>query len=366
MKMPTETNDQQKNEGQKAKPTKRPRGAGTFATKSKAQVKTPSQEGATRTFAPAGASPIDNGQKPGFKRITPDAGAINEPHSGNEPLTVLPYQIKAWKFQDRQLSELDDDPEYAALVEEIRNQWVLTPIIVRPIKHGTDSQYLYEEIAGFKRLQAAMSLDRSRPILVVVKDVNDIEALQIQRSENEGRSKPCTWSMALFYKKVLDEGISESPKSLALSFSIDRTSVYHHIRMAEKMPEDFKTSLNLNVLSYNALNLLVTETSEQVGTDKADLIDLIIECADDLAEKPHNAVKILQKVIDDFKSRNMVRPPAPERKVFKAKNGKVLTTMKTDKALSFTLHETAMSLVSYEEVESAITEILNKKGFDMS
>lgn len=40
--------------------------------------------------------------------------------------------------------------------------------------------------------------------------------------------------------------------------------------------------------------------------------------------------------------------------------------MKTDKALSFTLHETAMSLVSYEEVESAITEILNKKGFDMS
>ena len=351
---------------------RKPRGAGAFRSKPKAPIATPSQEGAKRNFGSATADtqnvpspPLTQmSQRGNTESVTsPALAALIE----NEiPTFVLPTKITPWKFQDRQMAELDGDNDYEDLVDEIRAYWVISPILVRKLSVVNPEGYEYEEIAGFKRLSAAMRVNPSRPMPVVVKELSDLEALQLQRSENEGRSRPCQWSMANFYKLVLAEGLVKTTMDLAAMYKIDRTSASHYIRIAEDMPQDFIDSFDLYALSLNALRSLVAEINKEVGTDRSELIDRIVELADSIAKKPDNAVKLIEKCASDFRSRNTAKTEPPARKAFNSQKGKVLTTKQGATSLSFTLHEAAIDPDTYGEVESAILAILEKKGLKMA
>src|SRR5574344_1243641 len=84
-------------------------------------------------------------------RPRPKAKAAKIPLEKLHPFEGHPYKVK-------------DDEEMKALVDSIRENGILSPLIVRPIENTTDE---YEVISGHRRLHAAEKVGiREVPALI--------------------------------------------------------------------------------------------------------------------------------------------------------------------------------------------------------
>ena len=84
-------------------------------------------------------------------------------------------EIRAGRYQPR--TKMDEE-SLADLAASIREQGVLSPILVRPLESGG-----YEVLAGERRLRAA-KIAGLEEVPVIVKDVRDEDALVIGLIEN--------------------------------------------------------------------------------------------------------------------------------------------------------------------------------------
>lgn len=329
-----------------------------------------SQEGQKRSFAQTasdvseGAGPQKDTDTAVFARKQPKSEGIAEPTAA--PFAEIPAgKIRSWRYKDRTALELEDDEEFDNLVREIREEGVLTPVLVRPLEHPDSDGHEFEEVAGFKRVSAAKLLGPSTIVPAYIRSMTDLEAARAQKSENTGRSKPSTWSDAMHYKRLLDDGIAKSKADLAVALGLDRTTCSNMIRIAEKMPEDFIKAMKLTRLSFNVLMKMVSETAKLEGRDREELIDRIVEAADDINARPDKALKLLESVVEEFQSKGAPHKPTTEKWVFNSQKGKALSTKKADNQVSFTIHEAALSVVSHDELEELITKALVDRGLKL-
>lgn len=98
-------------------------------------------------------------------------------------------QIRHWAGQPR-ISKgfLESSYETDSLIQSIRENGVLEPILVRPIPGGPDERgHRWEVIAGERRLRAARAVGLER-IPAIVKEVSDEEAFLLAVEENALRS----------------------------------------------------------------------------------------------------------------------------------------------------------------------------------
>ena len=155
--------------------------------------------------------------------------------SNLRPFGKNPYQIR-------------DDAEMDALVESVRENGVLTPLIVRPIEN-TDE---YEVISGHRRLHAAVKAGITEiPALIYALD-RDAAAIAVVDS-NLHREHILPSEKAFAYKLKM-EALSHQGKrtDLTLSqfatkldtateigncFGESRDTVYRHIRLTHLIPE---------------------------------------------------------------------------------------------------------------------------------
>jgi len=141
---------------------------------------------------------------------------------------ILISKIKPNRYQPR--SHFDPQ-ELQLLTDSVRKEGVLMPILVRPQGDG------YELIAGERRWrasQAAGLLD----IPAVVRDVDDLQALELAIIENEQRDDLTAVESARAYKRLMDE-FAFTQQQVAESIGVSRVQVSNLIRLLQ-LPESIQ------------------------------------------------------------------------------------------------------------------------------
>lgn len=266
--------------------------------------------------------------------------------------------ICPWRYQDRTQEELEHDPKYAELLEGVRAHGVIEPLVVRELAEPNEDGCIYEEIVGFKRLTAAQSVGRSVPVLIV--DDSDAACAVIQTQENAGRSDPSAWARAQHYLRLLDDGVFKTQNMLADSFGLDKTTVSKLLGVARKMPEDLRVSLDLHQFGSLSLRHMIAA----LDSEGEQLVDRLVERADELMSKPHKAVAIIDRVVEEMRQESSPKV-RPEPSVYRSQKGKTLTVKSSGDRVALTFHEAALAVASAEEITSAVTDYLAKKGLTL-
>jgi len=118
--------------------------------------------------------------------------------------------------------------ELTALTESIRREGVLMPILVRPKGDG------FELIAGERRWRASQAAGLTE-IPAVVRDVDDLQALELAIIENEQRDNLTAIESAQAYRRMMDE-FGCTQLQVAERIGVSRVQVSNLIRLLQLSP----------------------------------------------------------------------------------------------------------------------------------
>ena len=167
----------------------------------------------------------------GLSALIPEKIEIRELSPVTQTNCVKINQIATNKYQPRQ--EFDQE-KMDQLVASVKEKGIIQPILVRKIPEG------YELICGERRMRAAQAAGLEE-IPVVVRDVSDVESLELSLIENIQRQDLNPIERASAYKKLMDEfGLSQD--ELAAALSKDRSSVTNTLRLL-KLPQAVQDNL---------------------------------------------------------------------------------------------------------------------------
>ena len=147
---------------------------------------------------------------------------------------IAPFQNHPFKVKD--------DEKMEELIESIRLQGILTPVLVRP-----DEEDGYEMISGHRRMHAAQRLGLET-IPAIVKEMTDDESTIAMVNANIQREELLPSERAFAYKMKMDalkrQGKALSPKGTK-SHSVDeiadtKTQVFRYIRLTCLIPKLLK------------------------------------------------------------------------------------------------------------------------------
>ena len=173
--------------------------------------------------APAGASATP----PTVVQPDPDATETARLSLGKMPPLTLPIgQLKPGKMQPRTSFE-----GIEMLVESVKEYGLLQPILVRPLRDAADS---YEIIAGERRWRAAQKA-QLHDVPVVIRTIDDHDALQIGLVENLQRSDLTAIDEALGYKRLIEE-YGHTQEEIARMMGRSRPHVANTIRLLDLPP----------------------------------------------------------------------------------------------------------------------------------
>lgn len=154
--------------------------------------------------------------------IADKSNAFNEGSSkNNEALVVAIEKIQPNPNQPRQVFDEERDLE---LAENIRENGILEPIIVREIGEGR-----YEIVAGERRYRAAKAIDLAR-VPVIVKDYDDKQAQLIAAVENLQRVDLDPLDEARYFRFLCD---THNYSYQDIATMIHRSRSYVNQRMRE-------------------------------------------------------------------------------------------------------------------------------------
>ncbi|MDQ6988952.1 MAG: ParB/RepB/Spo0J family partition protein [Mariprofundaceae bacterium] len=158
---------------------------------------------------------------------------------------ILISKIKPNKYQPRTHF---DEAELASLTESIRRDGVLMPILVRPVADG------YELIAGERRWRASQVAKLTK-IPAVVRDVDDLQALELAIVENEQRDDLTAVESARAYRRLMDE-FNYTQQQVAESVGVSRVQVSNLIRLLQ-LPEAVQDMVEQRLLNMGHARPLV-------------------------------------------------------------------------------------------------------------
>lgn len=141
------------------------------------------------------------------------------------------------------------------LTESVKEKGVLVPLLVRPVNGHM------EIIAGARRYRAAREA-RRRDIPVIVKDVSDDEALEIQVLENLQREDIHQLDEALGYKALLARP-GYDVAAIAAKVSKDESYIYKRLKLADLIPSVQEAFLQDRITPGHALLIARLQPKDQ-------------------------------------------------------------------------------------------------------
>jgi ParB family chromosome partitioning protein len=154
-----------------------------------------------------------------------DAG----PRPGQRSLPVA--FLKPGKFQPRKRFS---EEELRDLAESVREKGILQPILVRPLKGETNS---YEIVAGERRWRAAQ-LAKLHEVPVVVREMADVEALELAIIENVQRADLNAIEEAAAYHELMDR-FKYTQEQVSKEVGKSRSHIANTVRLLN-LPESVK------------------------------------------------------------------------------------------------------------------------------
>ncbi|RMH60920.1 MAG: ParB/RepB/Spo0J family partition protein [Zetaproteobacteria bacterium] len=153
--------------------------------------------------------------------------------------------IKPNRYQPRKRFSTE---QLKTLTESIRRDGVLTPILVRPMGNG------YELIAGERRWRAAQAAGLVE-IPAVVREVDDLQALEFAIVENEQRDDLTAIESARAYQRMIEE-FGCTQQQVAERIGVSRVQVSNTIRLLQ-LPESIQAMVEKRELSMGQARPLV-------------------------------------------------------------------------------------------------------------
>ena len=157
-------------------------------------------------------------------------------------------QLHPGRYQPR--SNFDDD-ELKALAESVRTKGILQPILVRRDPVEADR---YEIIAGERRWRAAQRAQLHN-VPVVIREMNDQEALEIALIENVQREDLSAIEEGEAYQRLIDE-FSHTQDALSKVVGKSRSHVANTLRLLT-LPIEVRDMVDTGVLTAGHARALV-------------------------------------------------------------------------------------------------------------
>ncbi|MBO6782229.1 MAG: ParB/RepB/Spo0J family partition protein [Alphaproteobacteria bacterium] len=176
------------------------------------------------------------------------------------PQRELPIeQLHPGKYQPR--TNFDDE-EMKALVESVRNKGIIQPILVR--RDPVEAER-YEIIAGERRWRAAQRAQLHN-VPVIIRELNDQEALEIALIENIQREDLSAIEEGEAYQRLIDE-FSHTQDALAKVVGKSRSHVANTLRLLT-LPTEVRDMVDSGALTAGHARALVgREDAVQMARD---------------------------------------------------------------------------------------------------
>ncbi len=184
----------------------------------------------------------------GLSALIPDGASIQK---GESVKFVRTIEIKENAFQPRTRF---DSERLSDLISSIKEKGVLQPILVRKKDEG------YEVIAGERRLRAARALAMDE-VPVIIKTVNDQEALVLALVENIQREELNAIEEAHAFRRLIDD-FKFTQDTVAQSVGKDRSTVANFLRLLRLSAEIQKAVADEKISMGHARALLGVEDTQ--------------------------------------------------------------------------------------------------------
>lgn len=170
----------------------------------------------------------------------PDSGNVTSFEKPRAARSLPTSSLHPGRFQPRRRFDPD---EMASLVDSVRAQGILQPILVR---HAPGDPNSYEIIAGERRWRAAQQAC-VHEVPVVIKELSDGEALEIALVENVQREDLTPLEEAEGYRRLLEE-FSHTQEDLAKVVGKSRSHIANMLRLLS-LPQPVKDLLEQGELT---------------------------------------------------------------------------------------------------------------------
>lgn len=276
----------------------------------------------------------------------------------HELLYVDPKECEPWKYANRQEDELGD---IEGLIDSIKLNKQLQPALIR--KHPTPHDNIkYEVIFGRRRHIACLKL--GIPFLAIIKDIPNVqEAIASQHAENKFRNDVSNYSNAMLYKKLLEDGVFNSEKALAVKLNIS-TSSLNDLMAFVKIPQEIIDSIpDIHSLS-KSFALKILSLANKSKTNHKKLVELAPQIGTSISSPAR-----LEKLVASMQLKSSMQNKPNNCKQFKSDNGKKLFTFKLDQRgiPSISFHKDIVENLNFEELcdsfKLLIEEQYSKSGY---
>jgi ParB family chromosome partitioning protein len=154
------------------------------------------------------------------------------------PVTLPTAHLRAGKYQPRTRFEHLD-----ALVDSVRQYGLLQPILVRPMAGETDA---WEIIAGERRWRAAQKA-QLHEVPVVVRSLDDLDALQLALVENLQRADLSPIDEAQGYRRLIAD-FNQTQDEIAHTMGKSRPHIANTLRLLE-LPDGVRDMIRRDEIS---------------------------------------------------------------------------------------------------------------------
>lgn len=184
-------------------------------------------------------------QRSGQKiKLTSVEELLGVPSDKEAPVDVELAKIRS--FRNHPFKVVDDD-KMLELIGSIRDNGILTPVLIRPMENG-----MYEMISGHRRMHAASRLKMNK-IPAIVREMTDDEAVLVMVDSNIQREELLPSEKAFAYKMKMEtmkhqgfrsdlsssqnETKFRSDSKLSQEIGESRAQIQRYIRLTELIPK---------------------------------------------------------------------------------------------------------------------------------
>jgi ParB family transcriptional regulator, chromosome partitioning protein len=180
--------------------------------------------------------------------------------------------------------------ELESLAKSIKDKGLLQPIVVRPGKED----HTYEIVAGERRWRAAQ-LAQHHDVPVIIRDLDDREALEIALIENIQRADLNPLEEAQAYKQLIDT-YQYTQQQLADGLGKSRSHIANTLRLLT-LPDSVRQKIQAGVLSAGHARTLIASDDASALADQIVALGMSVRDAEHLARGGEGKKKTAKAVV---------------------------------------------------------------------
>ncbi len=195
----------------------------------------------------------------GLSALLGDADAANDGHAQRS----LPIELlEPGRYQPRRRF---DEEAMTALVDSVREQGILQPLLVRRRPGAAER---YEIVAGERRWRAAQAA-QLHEVPAIVRDLTDRAALELALVENIQREDLTALEEAEGYKRLIEE-FSYTQEALAKAVGKSRSHIANLLRLLTLPPSVQQMLTDGRLTAGHARALITAGEPERLAADIVD------------------------------------------------------------------------------------------------